>query len=172
MAKKRKKSFLKKFYALTLSSSVYFAEIGSAKGVPYLVKIAQKSKDATNISVGERIDNGTMIAVADRLHMFIPEGSGWFSPMSTFQREIWMVNSRWHGGQTSQIVALFKQKSKALKAINAKDLVRCDPRWEAETVAVLRAIGEDHPYCAISTSMPQYQLMPPEKWQIPVPAAV
>lgn len=160
--KKVSPQFLKEFFAVTLTS-VYRARIMGKKGIPSLIKIACRD-GRSEIKVGSSISNGTMISVGKQLTLFFPEGSGVISPTSTYQREIASVNTVYWGGSTSQVVALFCSKARAMRCNNAENLQPCDPRWKKDTIATLRAIGKNHPFCSISTFSDLW-LMPPDEWQ-------
>lgn len=157
--KKQVGAHLKRFYAVTISRSVYRAQATyTGMGDPYLVKIAKEGESL--VEVGEKLNQGSMISVGRQLTMFIPEGGG----LTSYQREIGEVNTRYWGESTSPVVALFLEKKKAMECLKEKDLALCDSRWEAETIKVLKRIGKDHPHCSISTSH-NSKLMPSEKWQ-------
>jgi len=149
---------LNEFFAVTLTS-VYKAVIYGENVVPYLLKISARRE--SKMLVGAKIDNGTMISVGCYLVLFIPEGSG--GANTSYEREIGKVNTRYWGGGTSSIVALFLDEMAAVACDKAGNLVPCDPRWKDQTIAVLRAVGENHPYCSISGS-PGLILMPKEAW--------
>jgi len=159
------KGHLRKFFAVTITSSVYQASIGGRstrkRPVPFLEKIALRGNSAG--AVGDITSNGTVIAVSKDLQLFVPEGSG--TGWSTEQRQIGLVNTRFHGGHTSAIVALFLRKEGAMACSREQSLQPCDSRWRAQTIAVIRAIGTEHPYCSISTSDARWWLMPPSEWQ-------
>ncbi len=148
---------LKEFYAVTMTS-VYRALIDGSMGSPALTKIA--ARDRSRVVIGGKINNGSMLSVGMYLKLFIPEGGG----TTSFKREIGLVNTKYWGGGTSAVVALFLTKEDALACNEAQEHRPCDPRWRKETVDVLRAIGKNHPYCSISTS-PECQLMDPKEWQ-------
>jgi hypothetical protein len=144
-------------------TSVYLAKI-MGKGVPLLIKIACHDK-TSGVGIGESISNGTMISVGKQLILFVPEGSGLISPTSTEQREIAQVNTGYWGGCTSEVVALFDNREKAMQCSSSENLQPCDPRWKEDTIAILRAIGEDHPHCSITTYH-DLRLMPSKEWQV------
>ena len=131
---------LRKFYAVT-GTSVYFVKDRMSKtdAVPMARKIALKSD--SDIGVGQVLRHGTLLAITERLQMYIPEGGG----ITSFQRKIEKVNTRYWGGHSSDIVALFTSKEEAMKCFESDDLVPRDPRWKAETEDVLSKIGDDHP---------------------------
>src|SRR3989338_5878524 len=139
MEAKKSKSFLKKFYAVTDSSSLYKAVIGVSKTCPYpyIKKIALKGE--SKVRVGQVISNGTMLAICDTLIMFIPEGGGFTS----FERQISGVNTRYWGGGTSKIVALFKEEKDARFCLNnhIKNNQKYEQKWRQKTIETLRAIG-------------------------------
>jgi hypothetical protein len=152
---------LKSFFAVT-KTSVYEAIIADADNVPFLKKIALRGQ--SNVLTGGKITNGTMLAICRHLQLFIPEGSGLISPMATYQREIASVNTRYWGGGTSDIVALFLKKEDALDCNCQTDLLPLDPRWKDKTVEVLRAVGNNHPCCSI-TNHEGLRLMAVEEWK-------
>lgn len=149
------------FYAVTDSSSVYKAIIGGKGNVPCIIKI--KLKGESKVPVGTKLSNGTMLAICKTLILFIPEGGG----LSSTERQISMVNTRYWGGGTSQIVALFKTEEEANFCVEhhtKKDHEQYRDGWQKSTIEVLRAIGNDHPYCSIETNSPNLWLMEPKKW--------
>ena len=162
------KTLLEKFYAVTTfaetkTKSAYEAKIGGEGEKPILTKIMLEGE--SKIKVGGQIKNGTMIAVTKCLELFIPEGSGVISPTSTIQRDIVMVNTRYHGGGTSPIVALFLEKEEVLHCFEQQNLNYCDQRWIESTIKTLWAIGTDNQYCAISVADARWWLIPPSQWQ-------
>ena len=163
--KPQEKTYLMSFYAVTLTS-VYQARIGTdnpKEEVPALIKIAKKGSG--KIDIGMVVSNGTMVAICKHLQMFIPEGSGRLSPSSTIEREVVRVNTHYWGGHTTQIVALFLKEMDALECSCELNLQPCDPRWMKDTIATLKAIGDDHPYCSISAAIPDWWLVPPSEWR-------
>lgn len=161
------KNYLREFYAVTVTS-LYRAVIYGEPQVPWLEKISVRER--SKIALGEKIKNGTMVSIGSQLELFVPEGSGSISPNSTIQREITMVNTRFHGGCTSKVVALFLDERKAMQCHDSVGLTPCDPRWKKDTIAVLKAIHREHPYCSISTVDARFWLLPPSEWQkIPLP---
>ena len=90
-----------------------------------------------------------MIAVANHLRVFIPEGHGQLSPLTSVERRLEMVNTQYWGGGTSAITALFLTEDKARQCFDQSGLEPCDPRWIEDTKQVLEAIGEEHPTISI-----------------------
>jgi hypothetical protein len=131
---------LHQFYAVTLTS-IYFVKDRRSKDdpCPFARKVALKGE--SSIPIGEELANGTMIAITKQLQAYIPEGGG----MTSFQRRIEDVNTRYWGGNSSNIVALFTNRKKAAKCFLQDDLQSCDPRWIEETKKVIEKIGEGHP---------------------------
>ena len=127
------------FYAVT-NTSVYFVKDKEKNGPnPFARKIALKGESA--ILVGEDLEGAMMIAITKQLQAYIPEGGG----MTSFQRRIEGVNTRYWGGHSSNIIALFTSKKKAMECFHSEDLVDCDSRWIEDTKRVLRLIGDNHP---------------------------
>ncbi len=69
---------------------------------------------------------------------------------------------------TKHIAALFLDERKSLLCQAARGKHFCDPKWKADTIATLRAIGPDDPLCLIS-QQPRKCLLPPEEWLHPAP---
>lgn len=129
-----------RFYAVTLTS-IYRVNDRRNKDDPSPVAKKIALKGESEISVGEELQNGSMIAITTQLQAYIPEGGG----MASFQRKIEMVNTRWWGGHSSDIVALFTTKKKAVDCFAQSDLEACDTRWIEDTKKVVKKIGENHP---------------------------
>ena len=153
---------LKIFFAVT-RTSVYRAVIDGEENVPYLEKIAKRIGDASKVPVGNKIDNGTMLSVGKQLWLFVPEGSGFISPTSTIQREIASVNTNYWGGHTSSVVALCLKEKDARICLEKEYFGRQSQRFAKHTITVLRAIGENHPFCSI-TDDSEMRLMPKRQW--------
>lgn len=128
------------FYAVTMTS-VYFVKDRRCKDnpCPFARKIALKGE--SKLLVGAELENGTMIAIIKQLQAYIPEGGG----LTSFQRRIEDVNTRYWGGHSSYIVALFTTKKKAMRCFAHSDLQPCDQHWIEETKQVISKIGKDHP---------------------------
>lgn len=151
----------KVFFAVTMTS-VYRVVLCGTKKSPYMVKIAYRGGESS-VKIRERIDNGAMVSIGKRLIMFFPDGHSFLSSQTSYERDIAKVNTQWWRGGTSNIVALFSKKRDAFECNVAKNLVFCDPRWKDNTIAVLRAIGDEHPYCSI-TDFLDLRLMPKSEW--------
>jgi len=82
-----------------------------------------------------------------------------------------MVNTRYWGGNTSDIIGLFLERKDAEACFQVGNLIPLDPRWRTQTIATLQAIGSEHPYCSIATMIdgrfecPVDALLPKEEWQ-------
>lgn len=155
---------LLEFYGVTLSGSAYRAKIGGDGKVPALIKIAEKKDVQKSISIGNQIDNGSMIAIGQFLLLFTPEKYGLAHQLTGVEREAAEVNTFYWGGGTSRVVALFLKEGDALKCLESENLQFSDSRWHQETIETLRAVGTEHPYCSIST-VHNFWLMPPSEWQ-------
>ena len=114
-----------------------------------MMAFATKTKVHTGqsaIQAESQLPGGNMIAIGkEGLLAYTPEGSGLVSPMSTTQKDPEMVNTRYHGGSTSPIVALFLDEKSADECTKSTELKTSDPRWKEQTRNVLEAIGENHP---------------------------
>jgi hypothetical protein len=153
--------WLRYFYAVT-TTSVYraTAKLGSPVRVE---KIALNRGATSKAAVGTLLRGGDMLSVGKQLIAFIPEGGGILGPSVSVERDIARVNTHYWGGNTSSVVALFLEEKDALTCSESPDLVPCDPRWESQTVEVLRGIGSNHPVFSI-TNWPELRLLPSEKW--------
>ena len=138
------------FFAVTVSGSLYCVRDNCRTSHPSIRKIAENKKG--EIAIGTELDCGTMIAVCKQIQSFIPEGHSMLSPMTTFERNIENVNTRWWRGHTSDIIALFRKRRHALKCLNSYEPDYCDQRWTTETAKVLRVIGENHPTFVVCRS--------------------
>jgi hypothetical protein len=133
-------SEIQEFFAVTLTS-VYEVSTKGPYGGALAKKIALHGESTCEI--GGTLNNGYMIAICDRLIAYVPEGGG--KDITSFKRKIEKVNTRWWGGGTSMIVALFETKEEALVCHGSSDLTACDPRWATQTLQVIEKIGENHP---------------------------
>lgn len=128
---------LQEFYVVT-TTSVYHVEYDKEHQAK-ATKIALKGK--SKINIGQEI-TGPMVSVCRGLQFYIPEGGG----ITSFQRKIEMVNTRYWLGGTSEIIGLFLEKQDALDCLNDhQDLTPCDERWLDSTKKVICAIGHEHP---------------------------
>ncbi len=134
------------FYVVTMTSVYHVRDGINKKGNccgPEAEKIALKGE--SKVPVGHRLKGGRMVAICDRLIMYIPEGGG----MTSFQRKIEMVNTNYWGGCTSSIVSLFLvtrgERKRARECFRHDDIEPCDPRWLKDTQEVLDKIGDSHP---------------------------
>jgi hypothetical protein len=128
---------LEKFYAVTMTS-IYCVEFDKERHQAKATKIALKG--VSNLGVGAILD-GPMMAVTKWLQFYIPEGGG----LTSFQRKVEMVNTRYWCGHTSGIVALFLDEESARNCWLNLDLSLCDSRWIDSTREVIVAIGHEHP---------------------------
>jgi hypothetical protein len=156
---------LQVFYAVTMTS--VYRVVGHGEDAPYLEKIALRDSSST-VGISTKVSNGTMVSIGENLNLFVPEGSGRTSPMSTVEREIARVNTSYWGGHTSKVVALFLDGAEALACNAQEELIANDSRWRAQTIEVLRAIGDNHMYFSI-TAWNNLWLLPPSEWWQPPP---
>jgi hypothetical protein len=115
---------------------------------PYIVKIADH-KQRPGLPVGTKINDGTMLAIADCLQFYFPEGHSMLSPQTSVERRLEYVNTMWWKTGTSLIVALFLAEEEALSCFNQPELEECDQRWIDKTKEVIKMIGDDHPNITI-----------------------
>lgn len=130
---------LKEFFAVTLTS-VYHVKDDDGAGEPEAKKIAMIG--GSKIGLGNGLRGGTMIAIANSLVRYMPEGGSSFN--STYERRLECVNASFWGSQTSPLVALFFTKEEAMDCFHSGSLVAADPRWKQQSLAVINAVGDDH----------------------------
>ena len=146
---------LQEFFAVTITS-VYHVTIEYG---PMAVATKITLRCPSSVGVGGQL-KGPMLAICDQLITYIPEGGG----LTSYQRNIEQVNTRWWTANSSPVVAIFKDKKAALECSSQKDLKPRDNRWLKETIEVLRAIGSDHPFFSICT-WEKRRLIDPKLWQ-------
>lgn len=141
---------IREFYAVTMTSVYHVTDTGRNGDSPSAKKIALKGE--SSLPVGYRLENGggRLIAICSGLLAFIPEAHGLLSPMTGYEREPAQVDTRWHEGNTSPIVALFETNEEAIGCFESEDLGQADPRWLESTKRVLEKIGDNHPAFVIS----------------------
>ena len=138
------------FFAVT-KTSLYKVEI-IAQIFPTLTKLAGREK--SDVRVGEVINDGTMLAIARKLILYSPDETD-----NPSEHRIEYVNPRFWGGRTSDIVALFFEKSDAEECFKSEYRGVCDIHFFKETKKVLDAIGDDHPVFKIC-HIPGGELIP------------
>ena len=153
----------KQFFAVTESKSIYrvYGVYGISR--PIVVKVHGKGKG--HVRVGARLKNGSMLAISRNLQLYVPEGSGLLSPMSTVERSLEMVNTRYWGGHTSPIVALCRTKTEATEILKYDDLQMCDRRWVEQTRKIVNSIPEDHPSISVCR-YPSLALLPEDRGDV------
>ncbi len=112
---------IREFFVVT-ETSVYRVEDGGGRDRPSATKVALRGE--STVPVG-RVMRGTAIIIGSCLYAESPEEN--------------------HGGHSSSIVALFKNKEEALRCLENEDLKPYDPRWTKQTRKVLNKIGDNHP---------------------------
>lgn len=132
---------LNEFYAVT-ETSIYHVE---AKGLWVASSIKIALGRPSKIPLGTEMCNGGMIAIRKTLLSFIPEPHGPTSPVSGYERNPNLVNTRYWRKSSSLIVALFKRREDAQACFEKMDKVPCDPRWEESTREIIEEIGDEHP---------------------------
>jgi hypothetical protein len=132
---------LKEFFAVT-RTSVYHVQ-AHEPWVASATKIALKGE--SKVAVGTDIAEGGMIAIGKTLQGYIPEKYGMSHPMTGYERDPMLINTRYWGWHSSGIIALFKDKEAAMACFGEKEHKLCDPRWLESTKQVLSEIGDEHP---------------------------
>lgn len=147
---------LEKFYAVT-KTSIYEVYAMDENKHPYALKIELKGK--SKVQKGEKINGGTMLAIAKNLQFYIPEAHSMLSSQTGEERRLEQVNTMWWRMSTSKIVALFLAKEDALTCFSQTDFKPCDPRWLEKTKEVIEKIGPDHPTITVC-HWPELSLLP------------
>ena len=126
---------LEEFWAVTRTSVYHIQAKGNARTSPSAIKVAQHSPSQTPI--GTKLQGAQMISVGKQIICYVLDKHA--------QRDINSISMSHWGGQTSLVVALFTDKTRAMRCSKESNLQPCDPRWQKESKAVLDAIGKDHP---------------------------
>lgn len=120
------------------------------------------------VSAGENLDfcPGDLISVGRQIITFIP---GTTVPheekTDKIVHDFGKVSPALRRANTSNIVALFLDQEKAEACTKVSNLTNADPRWKDDSIAVLRAIGTDHPLFSV-TDYPGLRLIPRSEWQL------
>ena len=140
---------VQEFFAVS-SASLYRVSVDrdDEYGWPTVVKLAAREGVDSGISVGVGLKNGRLVGVmASGICLYDSMGRG-DEPERPQRPE--QVNTRWWGGYTSPIAALFLRLEDAEECLRQDGLETLDPRWRDQTQEVLSAIGNDHPVFIIS----------------------
>ena len=137
------------FFAVTTTSVYKVTDQIDDKGFPIVEKIALKGE--SSVPVGARLQNGDLVGISkDRICLYSDEDDNTYPTKRTQRRSAEEVNTRFWGGGTSPIIALFFNEDEALKCLNTPDLEICDVRWRKQTEEVLATIGNNHPVFVLS----------------------
>lgn len=147
---KEKTRQLKEFFAVTMTS-VYHVKMEEGHAV--MVKIALNGE--SSIPLGGKLVSGYRMAIGANLYAYF----------SGCNKSLEDTNTRDWGGQTSPVVALFKNKKAALDCSKKDNLERCDERWKKQTINVLHSIGENHPHFNICITN-SLRLINHEEWMV------
>lgn len=141
---------LKECFVVTMTS-VYCLTVRDGEARAEKVVLKKES----NFSMGHVLQRGTMLSIGEQLIAYFPDGGGFQNPPPKDKRGIEHVPDYLWGERTSKIVALFKAQQQAEGCLlENKDLKPYDPRWRAQTEAVLREIGDDHPVWTKKAALP------------------
>lgn len=136
------------FFAVTLTSVYRVSDKRDKNNWPIVEKIA--SRKASALSVGQKLTGGKLVGVRSNGIILYDEDHPRIGRIQRPEE----VNTRFHGGHTSPIVALFFDEKEALACLRSDGLDRCDRRWEAKTEKVLHTIGKDHAVFVVSHFVP------------------
>jgi len=129
--------YLKVFFTVT-TTSLYRIEWLVNVPMPVVRKIAMAGQ--SDVPVGQILQGGYNLGI-------MPKGFVLYG----IDRELpELVNTRYWGGGTSAIVALFLEEDAARECLNSGDLKPLNPRWRELTEETLEAIGDNHPKFVLS----------------------
>lgn len=127
------------FYAVTMTSVYHVLYDDEPARHLEVTKII--SKRESDLPVGYQLTGGYMLSIGKYLIMYVPEGGG----ITSFERRVEMVNTRYWGDKTSSVVGYFFSKEEALKCSECSDAQPCDPKWHKQSKDVLESIPKNHP---------------------------
>ncbi|MEI7513380.1 MAG: hypothetical protein WCJ74_02030 [bacterium] len=133
---------LTEFYAVTAGNaggSLYHVSRAFGTGADSVSAKKIAIRGESSIPVNEKFTGG-MVAVCKQLVAYMPNGS----------KQIDGVDKKHWGSYTAPIVGLFLREEKARECFNdEQNSIHCDPRWLAETEAVIKAIGYNNLYFSV-----------------------
>ncbi|MFA5092021.1 MAG: hypothetical protein WC483_05655 [Candidatus Paceibacterota bacterium] len=133
-------SGLKKFFAVTARSLYRVSAERNEPGWPAVIRIDGDEDEAFPLGTG--LKNGRFVGLICGVICLYNDHRA--SDVER-PRPAEMINTRAWGGHTSGVVALFFTEDEARACFAESDRKFADPRWKAKTLAVLEAIGENHP---------------------------
>ncbi len=137
---------LHEFFAVTVGRSIYEVSDRMLEGCPVVQKITGDQVRSPYIIIGGLLQNGHLVGITEF-------GICLFDHHPKYGNEIDQINSRYWGGTTSGIVALFLTESEARHCLEVSDLNSFDARFLEQTKGVLEAISEEHPVFQVSDSL-------------------
>lgn len=140
------------FFAVT-QTSIYEIVAKAGDGYPSVQKIACDKESL--VAVGQELEKAAMVGIGKFIVSYIPEGGG----ITSFERRLEWVNTRYWVGTTSSVVGLFSTAEEARKCFKAKKRKPADKRWLSSTKKILEEIGTMHPVFYICTD-PKLRLLP------------
>jgi len=127
------------FWAVTVTSLYRIDAFGGQNRLPVAEKVAMRGE--SSVAVGACLGNDyPRLSIGRQLIWFIPEGGG----MTSLQFDVGLVNTRYWGPHTSEVVALFLEEGSARECFQTGDCYPADSRWHKQTKEVLEAICSDH----------------------------
>jgi len=139
-------SYLREFFAVTWTSLYRVAcNENPGESTPIVEKMALRNN--SNLPVGKRLRNGRFVGVRrDCICLYEDEQAS----DSRRPRPPEELSTYFYGGHTTPIVALFLRRRDAERCLRTGSTICLDPRWKKQTLAVVRAIGDDHPVFILS----------------------
>lgn len=141
---------ISEFFAVTVTSVYHIRERAGDEYGGSARKIALKGESRLLIGAMLEQGNGRLIAIGRSLLAYLPERYGRMNTRTGYEREPAQVNSEWHEGKSSPIIALFAGQEEAMRCFESEDLQPADERWLDSTKKILEKIGDDHPVFVIS----------------------
>jgi len=139
---------LHEFFVVTMTSVYRVSDIKDAKGVPTVEKIARRRPSA--LEVGSRLKNGSLIGVTRRGIFLYSDDLPYRGRPGGRPARPEEVPALFWGDHSSPVVGLFLNEADARGCLDWGPGTAFDPVWWSHTMAVVKAIGDDHPTFILS----------------------
>ena len=139
---------LREFFAVTLTSVYRVSDRRDADGIPLVEKIAQRGSSA--VAVGGRLKSGSLIGVTKRGIYLYDDDLPYPGRPGGRPARPEEVDVLFWADHTSPVVGLFLNEADARGCLDWGHGREHDPVWWSHTMAVIKAIGDDHPTFILS----------------------
>ncbi len=135
--------FLKELFAVTITESIYriFCEGPNFIGRAEKIFPPGKVKRPLMLKMKDFAEENDYIGIGDHICMY-------YDPK---KRSADKVSTKFWGGYTSEVVALFLDEDSAKRCVGSENLNSRDPRWLDKTEEAKQAIGDNHPRFVLGT---------------------